>query len=286
MYDVKGSQITFMGRPKTYTINEEYFNTPLTERKAYLLGLILSDGHLNYQRGCFQYACKKDDVELIYFIKEELGSSHPIKEYKVKRKFYVRYNVTNKKLVTSLIDAFNLPKLNKSQNNLSIPKKIPADLIPHFLRGMFDGDGSIWRHKNDSFCFSYTGGYNMMKEIKKTITDSVNISLSPIRFRYGKNNKNSCSVGTKGTLKVSMFGDFIYKDSSCFLKRKREKFDMCKCLAEKTRLYRYDLNGNEQKIKRLYLNGIIQKEIASQLNLVYSSVRCCVQRLRKSDEID
>lgn len=271
-----------MSRPKTYTINEEYFNTPLNERKAYLLGLMLSDGHLNYNRGCFQYACKKDDKELIEFIKKELNSSHPIKEYQIKKRWYVRYNITNKKLITSLIDHYNLPKSNKSLNNLTIPTNINKKYTSHFLRGMFDGDGSIW--KSDNYCFSYTGGYNMMKEIK-TILLGVGIKTSPIRFRYGNKNRRSCSFGTKGTLKVNKFGKYLYYDATCFLKRKYEKFKECEIRANKTNEYLFKFNGIEQKIKELYLNNHSQKEISDELKLIYSSVRCCIQRLRKNKEI-
>jgi intein/homing endonuclease len=129
-----------MARPKTYQINEEYFNSPLTERGAYLLGLIMSDGHLNYDYGYFQYVCSKRDISILEFIKTELESTHPIKK---SREVYVRYSITNKQLVRNIINKYSLPHSNKSQNNINIPHQLNATLIPHFLRGFFDGDGSI-----------------------------------------------------------------------------------------------------------------------------------------------
>jgi hypothetical protein len=181
-----------------------------------------------------------------------------------------------------LIDFYKLPKLNKSSNNLTIPKNLKNEYLSHFLRGMFDGDGSIW--KSDNYCFSYTGGYNMMNEIK-TILSNIGIETSDIRFRYGKHNKNSCSFGTKGTLKVNKFGNYLYKNATCFLKRKYDKFKDCEIRANKTNDNMFKLNGMEQKIKELYSTGHSQKQISDELNLVYSSVRCCIQRLRKNKEI-
>jgi len=272
-----------MGRPKTYNVNESYFNMPLNEKKAYFLGLILSDGHLNYNRGCFQYACKKDDVELIHFMKNELGSTHPIKEYQIKENWYVRFNITNKSLVTTLIEKFDLPKLNKSNNNLLIPKNIPPDILHHFLRGLFDGDGSIWTSsKKEDYCFSYSGGENLMLELKQIFHKTLKLN-GHISYRYSKENRNSCGLSYHGNLVTSIFFNYLYKDATCFLKRKHKKFEMCNEISKKTTLYRFD--GSEEKIKKLYLQGISQKNISDKLNLVYSSVRCCVQRLRKSGNI-
>ena len=47
-----------MSRPKIYNINEDYFNDPVNPNQLYVLGLIISDGHLNYKWGLLQYACK------------------------------------------------------------------------------------------------------------------------------------------------------------------------------------------------------------------------------------
>jgi len=278
-----GDYMKMAGRPKTYDINEEYFNNPLTNIGAYFLGLIISDGHLNYKRGVFQYACKIDDVELIRFIKSELHSTHPIKEYKIKKKWYVRYNITNKKLVSSLIEKYNLPHSNKSENNVDIPN-ISEGLISHFLRGLFDGDGSIWKSKNESsYAMSYTGGEKMMLSIQN-ILNTFNIK-SRISYKYGLQNKNSCNIGFNGNLKVSKFLDFLYKDADFYLKRKHDRYVECKKLANEFINHTFDLNGNSEKIKIMYSEGLSQKNISKKLGLVYSSVRCCVQRLRKNKEI-
>ena len=126
-----------MGRPKTYKINEEYFNSPLTERGAYLLGLIMSDGHLNYNRGRFEYCCSKKDICIPEFIRCELKSTHPIKEITIHGSLYVRYSVSSIKLIRRIIDKYSLPYSNKSENNIEIPS-IDDSYVSHFLRGFFE----------------------------------------------------------------------------------------------------------------------------------------------------
>lgn len=281
VYDVIRSVFTVMSRPKTYFINEDYFNTPLSQEQAYFLGLIVSDGHLNYDRGVFQYACASYDVSLIDFIKTELDSSHPIKTYFIKNRPYVRYNITNKKLVRSLIDKWNFPKLNKSKNNIDIPN-MPNEFVSHFLRGLFDGDGSIW-FGGGTYRSGFAGGEKMMKSIQNILL-SMNIP-SYLSYRYSKQNKNSCQLTVNGTLHVQSLGKFLYNEATCFLNRKHEKFTKCYAQAEYVTNRSFLLSGKEEIIKKLYLDGISQSDIAKKLGLISSSVRACIQRLRKRTEI-
>ena len=262
-----------MARPKKYFIDEEYFTRPMDESQAYLLGLILSDGHINYNRGQFQYVCKKEDIELIEFIKTTLKSEHPIK---IRGKYAV-YNISNIKLVQSLINVFNLPHSNKSINNLIIPVNIPSDMIWHFLRGIFDGDGSIWY--GDTYRAGYTGGEFFLKQIQ-SILESNGIK-SDFKYRYTSANKNSCQITVNGTFNVMKLKDILYHNSTIYLSRKKEKFNLCEIQSDKLKQTYFKYNGMEEKIKELYIAGNSQSKIAIQLGLVFSSVRSCIQRLRK-----
>jgi hypothetical protein len=271
-----------MGRPKIYKINDEYFNASISERESYFLGLIMSDGHLDYKRGGFGYICSMKDISIIEFIKNELNSTHPIKTVINNDVLYARYSIMNKKMVQNIINKYSLPYSNKSKNNIIIPNNLPINCVSHFLRGFFDGDGSIW-FDGATYRASFTGGEKMMKSIRLVLND-LEIPTY-FGYRYSEENKNSCNLVVNGTWNVDKFGDFIYKESFFSLKRKYDKFMECKSRVEcsKKRLFRF--NGNEEKIKQMYIKGFSQKEIAIQLKLGYSSVKGCVQRLRRKKQI-
>lgn len=271
-----------MGRLKIYKINEEYFNSFISERESYLLGLIMSDGHVNYKTGAFQYICSIKDVSIIEFIKNELKSTHPIKEVIINNIGYARYSITNKKLVQNMINKYLLPCSNKSQNNIVIPSNLPKNCVSHFLRGFFDGDGSIW-FDGKTYRAGFTGGENMMKSIQ-IVLNRLKIPTY-FNYRYSQQNKNSCNLVVNGTLNVDRFGDFIYQNSFYCLKRKYNKFIECKLRADMFKKSSFSLNGNEEKIKQLYKKGISQIGIATQLELIPSSVRACVQRLKRKNKI-
>lgn len=277
-----------MPRPKTYKIDENIFDKELTEETSYLLGLIFSDGHLNYDKGVFQYVCKSSDIELIHYIKNILKSSHPIKIYKIKNKEYARYGISNTRLVKSIIDKFNMPHSNKSKNNLFIPKNIKDDMISHFLRGVFDGDGSVWnsgKHLNKlDFCVSYTGGENFIKEIQNYLNKKLNIN-GCISYKYGKLNKNSCNISYHGNHVAQKIYEFLYKNASIYLIRKKKLMEQAAEKSKEIKSIYFKYNGKKEKIKSLYILGYNQREISTKLNLVYSSVRGCIQIMRKNDEI-
>ena len=271
-----------MGRPKTYKINELVYDRPMTRLSAYVLGLLLSDGHVSYKRGVIQYACKTSDESLISTILECFSSTHPIKRYTINKRSYSRISISNIRLCRRIIDTFELPPSNKSKNNLRIPKNIPPDMLQPFLLGYFDGDGSIWKTKSGSsirFLASYTGGENMMLDIQRIL---LNIGVSSrLSYRYSKKNKNSCAITITSHGNVCKLGKYLYDNADTFLKRKHQLFVECTEHVHKSNTFYLKSNGSEEKIRSLYTSGIPQKSISDTLHIPFSTVRCCVQRLRK-----
>lgn len=271
-----------MARPKIHKINEGTFNGNLNQKTAYCLGLILSDGHLNYAKGSFQYACKTDDERLIETILKTVESSHPIKRYEVKGKNYSRVSISNVAMVRGIIDLFNLPKMNKSLNNLFIPKNIPKNLMRHFLRGFFDGDGSIWK-SNGRFVCAYTGGENMMLDIQRELS-KLKIS-SKLTYRHGKSNKNSCSLVISTHANIEKLCSYLYDHADFFLKRKKDLFVEHTKAHKKHKSFCLRFNGNGEKIKKMYLSGVSQKNISENLRIPFSTVRAHIQLLRRRNEV-
>ena len=56
---------------------------------------------------------------------------------------------------------------------LKPPKNVPTELIRHFIRGFFDGDGSLMKYqkseKSISFGLSFTTTYDMAKWLQNTL---------------------------------------------------------------------------------------------------------------------
>lgn len=257
-----------MGRPAVYKINNDYFKCIDTDNKAYIFGIISSDGSV-----CngLSIVLSNKDIEILENLKSELNSTHPIKE----KNGYVHFCISNKKIKKDLFSLGLL--LNKSQNNLKFPN-LEDKYISHYLRGIFDGDGSIYEN-NGEYTVSFSGGEQFLMQIKDYfLIYGIN---SYLRYRYGSENKNSCMLEIRGSVQIQKIFLLLYKDSVLFLKRKYNKFLLNAKKFHNFMKKSHSRNGNKEKIIELYQTGVIQKNIAIMLNIPYPSVRGIIQRHRK-----
>lgn len=126
-----------------YTLNENYFSKIDTSNKAYILGLIYADGFIG-DSNSNNLSITQKDKEVLDFVKEEMNYTGQIRKgnkggFENSQDLYV-INFSNKKICD------DLRKLGVYTNKSLTISKIPdidKNLKKHFLRGYFDGDGSI-----------------------------------------------------------------------------------------------------------------------------------------------
>lgn len=218
-------------RPQTTTkrkfpIDENFFEKIDTEEKAYYLGLMYADG-------CNREACnvvsislgKKDEDILIAFSKAILVGNIFLKEYSrgLNQQNRVMLNLVNKKVSQDLAKhgcgtrkTFILQFPNISEN-----------LHHHFIRGYFDGDGMLTLNarKSKSYkeaAFSIVSTKEMLETIGKKISDlGVHFGISK---RFKNRNNNNYTLRVSGNQQIKKVAEYLYKDSSVFLKRKHTNY--------------------------------------------------------------
>jgi len=198
-----------MGRTYTkYTINETIFDE-LNEKSAYLLGVIYADGNLekNYSRLCIS----SKDYDWLLEMSRVFGNP-PIRERNNSiGKWYV-LSINRKKIVNALVN-FGLTQ-NKSLT-MDFPD-IPTEFIGHFIRGYFDGDGSIRRDKKRGYELDFAcGSSKFAKKLHKILNDNIYNG-----FKLYHKRKNYWNIRGFNTC-WNKFKDFIYKDATIFLPRKK-----------------------------------------------------------------
>lgn len=133
----------------TKKFNENFFDVIDTEEKSYFLGFLYADGNIRINKsksGYISYIISVTQMEkepLEKFIKAIDGVNIKITEYSIKSTSKIAYTVSlnSEILFTGLNRNGCTP--NKSLT-LTYPLSIPADLVNHFVRGYFDGDGSVF----------------------------------------------------------------------------------------------------------------------------------------------
>lgn len=213
---------------RIYKVNEQFFNNINTEEKAYILGFICADGHIEKDRLNITVSIK--DRDILEKIRKAMHSNHPIKEIQRLNP----YNKTDRKLLTLvelMIGSVELVKplfkmgltTNKTYTlSGDIVKYIPKFLIRDFLRGYFDGDGNVFFGKRYSSGYKYNinicGNEDFLLKSFQTYFPSANKLYKDL---YSK----QCFVWKLSQRdKVRDFMNYLYYNSSIFLQRKYNEF--------------------------------------------------------------
>lgn len=130
-----------MGRqnPNTkYNIDDDFFKKIDTEAKAYLLGWIASDGSIT--KSGFQIAIDKEDLRCLETLRNIICKELPIKNKKNSN--LVSLSISSKTISNDICNLLNILPEKKS-DKVEFPNLDTDELKWIFLRGFFDGDGTI-----------------------------------------------------------------------------------------------------------------------------------------------
>lgn len=215
------------------TIDHDYFEEINTERKAYWIGFILADGSIHkreYQRGTYtnilRIELKISDKYLLDELARDLKSDRTVKEckteerkqgFKAKHDGYITFS--SKKMGDDLSKYGVVP--NKTFKLKELPK-IREDLMPHLIRGYFDGDGSVYiNSKTQSLRTSFYGTHDFVENIHLFLKEKLNLRDKTIHDQK----EAKVSFVNYAKEESEKIYHYIYKDSTIFLKRKKEIFE-------------------------------------------------------------
>lgn len=215
--------------------NRDFFEEINTEEKAYWLGFILADGNISSSTNIIHITLAgKDREHLIKFCDifkkkltefEHSGFPHE-GVIKTKVLYTSRCTICSRKMWNDLYDKGIDPNKTFKDNTKSF-SRIPNSLLNHFVRGFFDGDGSICkRSKNDIYDvyqFHIVGTEKILNLVSDILAE--NCEIKKIRvFPDGSIYRMYCA----GNYQLMVIRDWLYKNSHIYLERKKEIFDRIK----------------------------------------------------------
>jgi hypothetical protein len=206
-------------------INSNYFSIIDSEEKAYWLGFLTADGYVK-GTGAIEVGLAEIDVEHLNKLKASLGSEHKISRKETKLtasdKVYVSYKLSFKdKIMTNDLIRYGLTP-NKSYDAYIPAEIINSKYVKHYIRGLFDGDGSLYSYKQANgkkrYEISIVSG---SKEMIDNITDVIRNNLK-IDMKY-RLSRNLHEVRLYDQFQIKLFLDWIYSNSTIYLDRKYNK---------------------------------------------------------------
>jgi len=213
------------GRKRKYSVDDYFFDEIDSEESAYILGFMFADGWVSEQYKQMVITLKYDDVELLEKINKAMNSNFPIKSH------YAKYSDKHKSTkkcsiqITSHRIYDNLNKMGcipRKTDSLHFPQFLKSGkFIRHFLRGYFDGDGTVYVDRNGSICFGIISTKEFCEEYKLHLPCN---SKAKITKEY-RSEKNVYYFKIGGNNIVKSIYEFLYEDSTIFLSRKKEVFE-------------------------------------------------------------
>lgn len=228
---------------RIYTLDQTFFEKIDTEEKAYILGLMYSDGNVSWNDIRHQYefciTLHKKDSYLLKKITDILGSNAPLKFQN--NACLIKFS--SKKMCQDLI---NLGCVPRKSLVIKFPtsQQVPKELLNHFIRGVFDGDGTISKKTNRNayrvgFCGSKDFILSLLQELK-----NCNIKGNYLR---NYNNPLFKELIYNRLEDVQNLYEIMYKNSTIYLDRKKERFEQS-----------IELRNKVAKTK--YINDILYKK--------------------------
>lgn len=222
---VKKLNIEVKNKGNSNLTNHDYFETINTERKAYLLGFFLADGCIQSNSNAMSLSNSVDDLEILKIFKEEICQDNTLRITKMElTKDICCIKWSSSKMIRDLKN-WHIEPRKTFDFNFKFPfEKLPKEMIRHFIRGFFDGDGHI-HNKGDHIEFIMTS-----KDFAKQI---INIFEERFDCTFRLREKQSKNVieympsllAKNRYLLIPKIYNWFYKDSTIFLTRKKIKFE-------------------------------------------------------------
>lgn len=214
-----------------YNVNQEYFDVVDTEYKAYIIGLLYADGYnsCTYGKRYIRIGLEESDENLLLQINSLLCNEKPLRyidnSYKDTETMHFEnmYDLT----INSTHMSDSLAILGVTQNKsltITFPKWLKSSLYSHFIRGVFDGDGSLYKYTGNKS--QVTATITATEEFCKALCDIVvdNIGINPHYYDASCHNGITKVFTISGVDVVRKFLFWMYRDAHIYLNRKYQRY--------------------------------------------------------------
>lgn len=208
-------------------LKEHFFENINCEEKAYFLGLLIADGNI-FQDGTGRQASisitldLEDEYMLLKF-KEILNANTSISyDGRGCGQIAIRSNI----MADDLAKYGVIPR----KSFYTYLPNINDKYMNHLIRGILDGDGSIRAEQtniNNRFAhyIGFCGTHQLMEDIAN-YCKKLHLNIIPKVYDYKDRVLSDIKIQSKQDMYI--FGEWLYKDATIYLKRKKEKYNYFK----------------------------------------------------------
>ena len=211
------------GERKKRTLNKQMIRTPInhdyfktwSRNMAYIFGLWCADGNIG-NNGGWQFSIKlhKNDKYLLQQVLDEMQSEHKIYDRKDNSCEFI---IGSKTIYNDIV---NLGGEERKSLSLKFPH-IPHEYMSDFIRGYFDGDGSI--RKTNGHQVNICGTKEFLNDLKIILNNELNLTKITIYEHHPEIESNTYKLYLHRKGDVKKFQEYIYGsliENTLYMKRK------------------------------------------------------------------
>lgn len=242
---------------KRHSCNDLFFNKIDSEKKAYWLGYLFADGYNNTDKKMVSFSQSEPQEEMVYRLKEDLEATQPISVSGPRINTIHGKEITSKPAHKIAINSKqlsdDLAKHGCTQGKtltIAFPN-IDDQFKSHFIRGYFDGDGSVTNVKDTTGTkaqFNIIGTLDLLLGIQKELVEKA--GLNAIKISPAKKDSQVYQLVYGGIKNVKKFYSYLYLDSETYLPKKKNIFESV------LKLYK-DRDDNKDSVRQEKLEEII-----------------------------
>lgn len=215
---------------KKYYVNDHYFDDIRSPEVIYTIGFLYADG-CNHNNEAVSLSLEEGDVKILQKISDNLQYEKGVVFIDMSNKHDFGYNYKNQYCLQiynrRIANALNILGVTPRKSlTLEFPKWLHPTLYSHFLRGVFDGDGSISRYFKDGKARNTLLTITQTESFCRAIMDIAAKQIGINSHIYDA----SCHNGVTKVFQIcganicKKFLDWLYKDSTIFLQRKYDRY--------------------------------------------------------------
>lgn len=224
MLDQRGiARRTASENKRIHSCNHAFFDAIDSEEKAYWLGFMAADGNVVTGRPIIKLALASADRDHLLKFRDAMESTHAITDYTTKAGHHgAKLSIASPQLTEGLAKHGISP--NKTFT-VEWPNNIAPQLLPHYLRGYFDGDGSFKVQRSPTGApvlgWSIVGNEVFCLGAQGYMMDA--IAVNRTKLYVPRNSPNIRRLAYAGNLQVARIAHWMYADATIYLPRKYDK---------------------------------------------------------------
>lgn len=218
----ESAQVKIMPDLRKYSINDDYnFNS---HNGAWILGMYMADGYLPNTKGAknrIVLTLQRRDEDCLDLIKQELNYTGPIYQFESSNGYEESSLAFTSSKIRETFENYGIVN-RKTYKEIHIPD-ISDEFKIDFIRGFFDGDGSIYEvEKEKKIGSSFTCACSsFLEEISNYLYQNYEITKPTINSIEREMIIHDIKYFKQNTLKL---GEILYNNNYLALPRKKNKY--------------------------------------------------------------